>query len=613
MVWWHLEKFDMPLFGKKGKKSKGVTSIAGKYIKKESSPFVISKPVATNSIRQAPTLQRRSQSVYNVSTVGGTSPPSPPVLPNYSAPVHQSNQRLNRLGSTASTNYANNNHGRHAMELPPSHGMSAQRNPQHLQRAMVSSPPRQNLTFMQQQRLAGSMPSLQVMRNVTNFSSTSNIAGNNQPPVSAMHLPPQTSGQSRLPLSLPPQQPHAPRQYQSNRAMPPQPKPSILPSRPQIQMNNQNESPIQQRQVRPAERRPAAQHPAYSINQPQAYVGRGHSANNLDRIAEQQIAVEQVHRQTNPGVTVPKGYGGDQGVSNYRSQSQMNLRSSRESLHHLGQQQQNPTSYMHHENQNVDRQQHSQHPVHVQQHNLGHLSTSLNQVNHSQLYVQPLQPPSHPPYGDASRITSVSNTNLSHDSDEPPLPPGWTLDRTEQGQKYYIDHNTNTTHWAHPLNTDSLPAGWERVTSSNYGTYYVDHVSKTTQFEHPLSSRQDVHEIHPHLPAPEPSQKYDTWKKNQVVPANPYLSTREIPSWLQIYSKAPQRHDHKLRWELFQIQELDCFSEMLTMLMKKELKEIVMKYEKAREGYTQELQRRLQVAGKPPSSNSKKSQGHYYI
>lgn len=43
------------------------------------------------------------------------------------------------------------------------------------------------------------------------------------------------------------------------------------------------------------------------------------------------------------------------------------------------------------------------------------------------------------------------------------------------------------------------------------------------------------------LPAPEPSQQYDTWKRNQVVPANPYLSTTEIPSWLKIYSKAPQR------------------------------------------------------------------------
>ena len=73
------------------------------------------------------------------------------------------------------------------------------------------------------------------------------------------------------------------------------------------------------------------------------------------------------------------------------------------------------------------------------------------------------------------------------------------------------------------------------------------------------------------------------------------------------------RYDHKLRWELFQTQELDCFSEMLTMLMKKELKEIVMKYEKAREGYTQEIQRRLQVAGLPQSSNPKKTQGPYYI
>lgn len=48
------------------------------------------------------------------------------------------------------------------------------------------------------------------------------------------------------------------------------------------------------------------------------------------------------------------------------------------------------------------------------------------------------------------------------------------------------------------------------------------------------------------------------------------------------------------------------------MLMKKELKEIVMKYEKAREGYTQEAQRRLQVARKH-AGDSVKKQGPYYV
>ena len=72
---------------------------------------------------------------------------------------------------------------------------------------------------------------------------------------------------------------------------------------------------------------------------------------------------------------------------------------------------------------------------------------------------------------------------------EDDLPPGWSVDWTINGHNYYIDHNTNTTHWTHPLNNDSLPPGWERVTSSQYGTYYVNHVEKITQYEHPLAPR----------------------------------------------------------------------------------------------------------------------------
>ena len=116
-----------------------------------------------------------------------------------------------------------------------------------------------------------------------------------------------------------------------------------------------------------------------------------------------------------------------------------------------------------------------------------------------------------------------------------------------------------------------------------------------TQYEHPLEPRntesnQSVN-TQP-LPPAEPSQQYDTWRLNQVVPANPYLSTQQIPRWLQIYSKAPQKYDSKLRWELFQVHELDCYSEMLTMLMKKELEQIVMSYETARQAIGSEIAER---------------------
>ena len=71
----------------------------------------------------------------------------------------------------------------------------------------------------------------------------------------------------------------------------------------------------------------------------------------------------------------------------------------------------------------------------------------------------------------------------------------------------------------------------------------------------------------------------------------------EIPYWLQFYSKAAQEHDHKLRWELFRLPELDCYDNVLKRLYKQELETIVMNYEAYRSAMARELERRrfLQV------------------
>ena len=53
------------------------------------------------------------------------------------------------------------------------------------------------------------------------------------------------------------------------------------------------------------------------------------------------------------------------------------------------------------------------------------------------------------------------------------LPPGWSVDWTVRGRKYYIDHNSQTTHWSHPLEQESLPFGWEKIESAEHGCYYV--------------------------------------------------------------------------------------------------------------------------------------------
>ncbi len=53
------------------------------------------------------------------------------------------------------------------------------------------------------------------------------------------------------------------------------------------------------------------------------------------------------------------------------------------------------------------------------------------------------------------------------------LPAGWSEDWTIRGRKFYIDHNTQTTHWSHPLEKENLPTGWERIESKEYGIFYV--------------------------------------------------------------------------------------------------------------------------------------------
>ncbi|XP_056357094.1 membrane-associated guanylate kinase, WW and PDZ domain-containing protein 1 isoform X10 [Oenanthe melanoleuca] len=79
-----------------------------------------------------------------------------------------------------------------------------------------------------------------------------------------------------------------------------------------------------------------------------------------------------------------------------------------------------------------------------------------------------------------------------------PLPDNWEMAYTENGEVYFIDHNTKTTSWLDPrcLNKqqkpleecedDELPAGWEKIEDPVYGVYYVDHINRKTQYENPV-------------------------------------------------------------------------------------------------------------------------------
>ncbi|XP_031757088.1 membrane-associated guanylate kinase, WW and PDZ domain-containing protein 1 isoform X2 [Xenopus tropicalis] len=96
-----------------------------------------------------------------------------------------------------------------------------------------------------------------------------------------------------------------------------------------------------------------------------------------------------------------------------------------------------------------------------------------------------------------------------------PLPDNWEMAFTENGEVYFIDHNTKTTSWLDPrclnkqqkpleeceddegvhteeldselgIGSPELPAGWEKIEDPVYGVYYVDHINKKTQYENPV-------------------------------------------------------------------------------------------------------------------------------
>ena len=74
---------------------------------------------------------------------------------------------------------------------------------------------------------------------------------------------------------------------------------------------------------------------------------------------------------------------------------------------------------------------------------------------------------------DNQAISVAAAAAAASDINELPLPPGWSADYTMRGRRYYMDHNTKTTHWSHPLESEGLPTGWNRIDSPEYGTYYV--------------------------------------------------------------------------------------------------------------------------------------------
>ncbi|XP_046369213.1 transcriptional coactivator YAP1-like isoform X1 [Haliotis rufescens] len=107
-------------------------------------------------------------------------------------------------------------------------------------------------------------------------------------------------------------------------------------------------------------------------------------------------------------------------------------------------------------------------------------------------------------------------------TDDQPLPPGWDIAKTSIGQRYFLNHLSQTTTWQDPrksvstnnlnkqqqqqqqqqsgqppqppsspsqsqqtIDSTPLPQGWERAYTAEGEVYYINHLSRTTSWFHP--------------------------------------------------------------------------------------------------------------------------------
>lgn len=94
-----------------------------------------------------------------------------------------------------------------------------------------------------------------------------------------------------------------------------------------------------------------------------------------------------------------------------------------------------------------------------------------------------------------------------------PLPPGWEMAKTQDGQRYYLNHLTQITTWQDPRkgssnalnsrtppnsqspnvslqNLGPLPHGWEQASTPEGDIYFINHIERTTSWYDPRIPEQ---------------------------------------------------------------------------------------------------------------------------
>ncbi|XP_060127301.1 membrane-associated guanylate kinase, WW and PDZ domain-containing protein 1 isoform X17 [Zootoca vivipara] len=162
-----------------------------------------------------------------------------------------------------------------------------------------------------------------------------------------------------------------------------------------------------------------------------------------------------------------------------------------------------------------------------------------------------------PPSVNNSSITTVPTTEPSQklpqylppcaEENLGPLPENWEMAYTENGEVYFIDHNTKTTSWLDPrclnkqqkpleeceddegVHTEELdselelPTGWEKIEDPVYGVYYVDHINRKTQYENPVLEAKRKKQLEQQQQQQQPPQPPEEWTAEHPPLAPPAL------------------------------------------------------------------------------------------
>ncbi|KAK7089940.1 transcriptional coactivator YAP1-like [Littorina saxatilis] len=168
-----------------------------------------------------------------------------------------------------------------------------------------------------------------------------------------------------------------------------------------------------------------------------------------------------------------------------------------------------------------------------------------------------------------------------------PLPQGWGMARTPQGQRYFLNHVLQTTTWVDPRKSHSpnslgspqqpgspasgtqtppggpvdvtkmaVPHGWEKAYTPEGEMYFINHVERTTSWFHPSIPTQAqrpgmrLHQQQPNCPAPSfpslpsPQQQQQQMRSPVSGASSPPVVAGGVPRGL---NSADQQRQMKLK------------------------------------------------------------------